>query len=216
VLHGAQPHHGQLLAGLGRVEGGVVGLHHQQLRPTGDGVAHHRVVGDLEADDVTDRGRADAQHPGAVPGDEVRADPVDLRADHPGQRPQRHVLGERDGVPLGVAVGGAAAGQPDHAGVADPVGAGGALAVQQHGADEDGCADGVGGGGDALPGVRVAERVDVGGVLRPHDQVGAGSGAGADPGRQVEVAATWFSSTARRWALKSSRGGAHCPARRRR
>jgi hypothetical protein len=33
VLDGAQPHHGQLLAGLGLVEGGVVGLHGQSCAP---------------------------------------------------------------------------------------------------------------------------------------------------------------------------------------
>ena len=58
VLDRPQPHHGQLLAGLGHVEGGVVGLHHQQLRAAGDGVADHLVVGDLEADHVAEHAPA--------------------------------------------------------------------------------------------------------------------------------------------------------------
>ncbi len=44
----------------GAVVGRVVGLHDQHLGAAADDVADQPVVGDLEADDVADPGRADA------------------------------------------------------------------------------------------------------------------------------------------------------------
>ena len=83
MLDGAQPGHRQLLLGLpGAVVGRVVGLHHQHLGAAVDDVAHQPVVGDLEADHVTDPGRADVEHAGPVGRVEVARDLVE-----PGDQP---------------------------------------------------------------------------------------------------------------------------------
>src|SRR4029078_13081820 len=121
VLDRAQLHHGQLLGGLGAVEGGVVGLYRQNLGAPVDGVADDAVVGDLEADHVTDGGRPDPQHPRLVAGDEVGRDPGDLGGHHPGDTAQRHVLGEGHRVALDVLAGDVLVGDPDQAGVLDAV-----------------------------------------------------------------------------------------------
>ena len=103
MLDRPHPAHRLLLVGLvGVAEGRVVGLHDQHLRAAVDDVPDQVVVDDLEADDVADVDPGDVQVAGRVAGQEGAAHQVDLVGEDPEERPVRHVLAERQRVPLGV------------------------------------------------------------------------------------------------------------------
>jgi hypothetical protein len=105
VLDGAQTRHRQLLLRLsGAVVRRVVRLYHQHPCPLVDDVAHDSVVGDLEADHITDPDWTDVQHSGSRPRVEVPRDLVEPGDDAAELVPEGDVLAERDGVALDVAL----------------------------------------------------------------------------------------------------------------
>ena len=56
----------------------------------------------------------------------------------------------------------------------------------EDGADQDGHSDGGDGVVDLGPGIGIRQRIDVGGVLGPHDEIGAWAGTGAHLGGEGE------------------------------
>ena len=175
MLDRAQPRHRQLLDVLvGQAEGRVVGGHDQQVGAGEDLPADRLVVEDLEADRRTDPGAAGLEDRGPVAGGEV-GHPVDERGEEAEERPVRDELAERGERLLGVvAVRGLRVRAPAVAGARVPHehGVGDVLpGPLQDGAEQHRGADGVGRRRDDRGGVLVGQRVDVGGVLGPQDEV---------------------------------------------
>ena len=102
------------------------------------------------------------------------------------------------GCRLTYSCGGPDAGLPDDRGVRQEPGR-----PLQHGADQGGHADGVHRVVDDLAGVGLLVRVEVGGVLRPDDDVRPRRRPRGDPAASSAVTRAWLSRTARRSALKS-------------
>ena len=163
----------------------VVRLHDEQLRPTGDGVAHDVVVGDLEADHVTDGDRPDVQHARrrCRRTKSVRTRST-LSVISRANDAHRHVLGERHRVLLDVrAAVGPVTGLPRRGRRCAAVARPGPSSTPP---TRIGTPIARGRGVDPAARVGVADRVDVAGVLRPHHQVGLLGPAGRDLGGQRE------------------------------
>ena len=152
-----------------------------------------------------------APAPGA--GHEV-AGPVGVVRQQPEERPPRQVLAEGLHPPLVGAVDDSDPGLPRPAPSWSRC-VPSVRAADQDRAQHDRHPDGARGPVDRRGGVGVAQRVDVGGVLRPQHHVRARAASpAATSAASCSVTRTWLSSTARRCALKSrpSRGTLPCTA----